>query len=237
MRCVLLLTLLLVCSPNWAQIKTSDIDRSFGIWLSAQANYKFNKKWTFSIEKQYRLKDSLTSFDRLLIEIEASYNLLKQFELGLGSRYLWLNDDIGELKEFEHHVRFHLCISHKTRIGSLSLRNRFKYQQQNEIGKSRLYGDYTSRNYRWKSLIKYEIRNWRLDPEIATEFFYHSQLGQLSGLLGFKYRLMLGTRYRISKNRQIKFRLITEKELQIFNPQRNNFVEVKYSFPFKNRYL
>ena len=73
MSLVLLLTLLLVCSPNWAQIKTSDIDRSFGIWLSAQANYKFNKKWTFSIEKQYRLKDSLISFDRLLIDIEASY--------------------------------------------------------------------------------------------------------------------------------------------------------------------
>ena len=155
MRCVLLLTLVLVCSPNWAQIKTSDIDRGFGLWLSTQANYKFNKKWTFSIEEQYRLKDSLTSFDRLLIEIDVNYNLLKQFELGFGSRYLWLNDDIGAQKGFEHHVRFHLYISHKTRIGRLSLRNRFKYQQQNEIGKSRLHGDYTSRNYRWKSLIKY----------------------------------------------------------------------------------
>ena len=111
-----------------------------------------NKKWTFSIEEQYRLKDSLTSFDRLLIEIDVNYNLLKQFELGFGSRYLWLNDDIGAQKGFEHHVRFHLYISHKTRIGRLSLRNRFKYQQQNEIGKSRLHGDYTSRNYRWKSL-------------------------------------------------------------------------------------
>ena len=157
MRCVLLLTLVLVCSPNWAQIKTSDIDRSFGLWLSTQANYKFNKKWTFSLEEQYRLKDNLAAFDRLLTQLEAEYNLSKQFEFGLGFRYLWLNDNRGNQQGFEHHFRFYLDASHKHKVNRFSFRNRLRYQQQNQLGRSRLEGDYTSRYYRWKSAIIYNI--------------------------------------------------------------------------------
>ena len=98
-----------------------------------------------------------------------------------------------------------------------------------------LEGDYTNRNYRWKSAIIYNIRNWKLDLEIATEFFYHSQLGQLSGLLGFKYRLVFETEYRINKSQQINFRMLTEKELQIFNPQRNNVIEINTILPLKRK--
>ena len=67
------------------------------------------------------------------------------------------------------------------------------------------------------------------------QFDYHSQLGQLSGLLGFKYRLIFETEYRINKSQQINFRLLTEKELQIFNPQRNNVIEIKYNYSFKKK--
>ena len=135
----------------------------------------------------------------------------------------------------EHHFRFHLDASHKTKVNRFSFRNRLRYQQQNQLGRSRLEEDYTSRYYRWKSAIIYNIRNWKLDPEITTEFFYHSQLGQLSGLLGFKYRLVFETKYRINKSQQINFRMLTEKELQIFNPQRNNVIEIKYNYSFKKK--
>ena len=153
----------------------------------------------------------------------------------MGLRHLWLNDNLGNQQGLEHHFRFHLDASHKTKVNRFSFRNRLRYQQQNQLGRSWLEGDYTNRNYRWKSAIIYNIRNWKLDPEIATEFFYHSQLGQLSGLLGFKYRLIFETEYRINKSQQINFRMLTEKELQIFNPQRNNVIEINTILPLKRK--
>jgi len=233
MRYLFLLPVFLINSTIWPQTKALNKNRDFGFWSSTRISYKFNEKWTFSLEEQHRLKDNLTAFDRLLTQVKAEYNLSNQFRLGLGSRHLWLNDDIGNQQGLEHHFRLHLYASYKTRIKSFFFRNRFQYQQQNQLGKSRSNGDYISHNYRWKSVIKYNIRDWKLDPEIATEFFYHSQLGQLSGLLGFKYRLIFETEYRINKSNQIKFRLLTEKELQIFNPQRKNIIEIKYCYSLK----
>ena len=235
MRYLFLLPIILIHSATWSQTKPLDTNRDFGFWSSTQINYKFNKRWTFSLEEQYRLKDNLTAFDRLLTQLEAEYNLSKQFEFGLGLRHLWLNDNLGNQQGLEHHFRFYLDASHKSKVNRFSFRNRLRYQQQNQLGRSRLEGDYTCRYYRWKSTIIYNIRNWKLDPEIATEFFYHSQLGQLSGLLGFKYRLVFETEYRINKSQQINFRMLTEKELQIFNPQRNNVIEIKYNYSFKKK--
>jgi len=87
--------------------------------------------------------------------LETEYNLSKQFEFGLGLRHLWLNDNLG-----------------KTKVNRFSFRNRLRYQQQNQLGRSWLEGDYTNRNYRWKSAIIYNIRNWKLDPEKPSTLNY-----------------------------------------------------------------
>ena len=95
MRYLFLLPIILIHSTTWPQTKPTDTNRDFGSWSSAQISYKFNKRWTFSLEEQYRLKDNLTAFDRLLTQLETEYNLSKQFEFGLGLRHLWLNDNLG----------------------------------------------------------------------------------------------------------------------------------------------
>ena len=118
MRYLFLLPVFLINSTIWSQTKTLDTNRDFGFWASTQISHKFNKKWTFRLEEQHRLKDNLTAFDRLLTQVKAEYNLSNQFRLGLGSRHLWLNDDIGNQQGFEHHFRLHLYASYKTRIKS-----------------------------------------------------------------------------------------------------------------------
>ena len=140
MRYLFLLPIILIHSTTWSQTKSLDTNRDFGFWSSTQINYKFNKKWTFSLEEQYRLKDNLAAFDRLLTQLEAEYNLSKQFEFGLGFRYLWLNDNRGNQQGLEHHFRFYLDASYKNKVNRFSFRNRLCYQQQNQLGRSRLEG-------------------------------------------------------------------------------------------------
>ncbi len=107
---------------------------------------------------------------------------------------------------------------------------RLRYQNKNELGISSLAGDYPSQKIRLKSSLKYNIRNWKFDPKLSAEIFHHFQTGEENKFN--KYRITIGTDFKIWRLGELGIYYRLERELNVFNPLTANILRIKYVYQF-----
>lgn len=224
----LLIICLLVTVFSFSQEDTEDLES----WTSINLKYKLNKKWTFNLEGQLRLKEDISEVDEYFSEFGASYTLFKGFKLGTGLRYIRENDNVGNIQGYENHFRYNIDASYKHKINELSIKYRLRYQNKNELGLSTSEGDYAKQNLRFKTSFEYNFSNWKLDPEISAEIF--NRFGNEVDNEFSKYRLTLGTEYKLKKMGTIGVFFRLEKELNEELPKTTNIIGLKYIYTFKN---
>ncbi len=206
--------------------QTEDTDDLEG-WTAFNLKYKLNKKWSFDIEGQLRLKEDISEIDKYFGEFNAAYSISKGFKLGGGVRYIKENDNVGNVQGYEDHFRFHLDASYKHKINDFSLKYRLRYQNKNELG----VDDYDNQHFRFKTSVEYNFKNWKLDPEISAEIYNHLEKGEENGF--DKYRLTFGTEYNLKELGAIGIFYRVEKELNVSIPETTNIIGLKYSYTFK----
>ncbi len=219
-----------IFSQNYNYPKNQD----FESWSVLKLRIKLNKRWNFDIENQLRYKTNSTEFDRYFTQVITQYNY-KVFEFGLGLRYLMLNDNIGNKQGQENHLRGNLDASYKFRIFNLYCKFRVRFQHRNEMGFTKLEGDYPSNDLRFKFYMKYNFKKWKLDPHVSLEIFRHYQTGELNGFN--RYRLAIGSNYKINKKNKIALRYIREKQWVYWNPKTTRAVMLSYMYTIKKRDL
>ena len=64
-------------------------------WSSVGLNLKATKKLSFSISEHLRSRNDISTVKNYFTQIKANYEVLKNFELGGGIRYITRNDDVG----------------------------------------------------------------------------------------------------------------------------------------------
>lgn len=205
-------------------------DEDFESWSSITLEYKPDKKWTFGVEGELRLKDNASLVDQYFGQLNIGYRLSKRFELGAGVRYIRNNDTRGKIQGYENHFRYHLDLSYRHRLGPLSFKHRVRYQSKNELGVSVAEGDYANRHIRFKTRLTYNIKRWKLDPVFSTELFYHVQEDQEAGF--DKYRLTIGTNYKHKRLGKIGLFYRMEQTLNDFLSIRTHILMVKYTYVF-----
>lgn len=226
----LILVVLLISAITYAQDDTSDL----ASWNTIGIEYKLNKKWSFGLEEQLRLKNNISEIDEYFTELISSYKISKDFKLGFGLRYIRQNDTEGNIQGYENHFRFHLDATYKHKIDRITLSYRLRYQNKNELGISYDEGDYANQNLRLKTAIKYNIDNWPLDPKFSAEIFNRFQEdGEKNGFT--KYRLTLGTDYKIKNFGKLGLFYRYQKEINIDIPETLNIIGLKYTYTFKNK--
>ena len=178
-------------------VMAQNANNDFLVWNSIGLTYKLNKKIKLSLEGHLRMKEDAKTIDEHFTQFEAQYELLEDFDIVVGGRYIFENDNQGKKQGYENHLRYHIDLKYKVAVNQLDIRLRARYQNKNELGISELDGDLPTQNIRFKTSFDYDITNWPIDPEFSAEVFQRAQKGE-----GFRYskiRLTLGTSYKIEK--------------------------------------
>ena len=226
---VLLSILLIIIISNIGYSQTSDLSN----WTTIGLEYKLNKKWNFGIEEQLRLKEDISTIDEYFTQLNAEYSVSKNFTLGAGLRYIKENDTEGNIQGYENHFRFNADASYKHKINNFKIKYRLRYQNKNELGVSNSEGDYANQHIRFKTAIGYNFKNWKLDPKFSAEIFNHFEEGKQNGY--DKYRLTLGTEYKLKNAGKINLFYRIEKELNESIPKTTNIIGLKYTYTINNK--
>lgn len=226
---ILIVALMLVKTGFSQSEDTKDLEN----WSAINLKYKLNKKWSFELEEQLRLDDNISEVSEYITEIGTQYSISKKIDIGAGLRYIRENDNEGNIQGYENHFRFHIDASYKHKIDAFSLKYRVRYQNKNELGVSAEGGDYAKQNIRFKTSVAYDIKNWKLDPKFSAEIYNHIEEGEDNGFS--KYRLTLGTDYKIKKFGKIGLFYRIQKELNVDIPKTTKIIGLKYSYTFKNK--
>ena len=227
--------IIIMCFMQITQSFSQTDDTSdWAAWNTIGLNYKLNKKWSFSLEEQLRLKEDISEIDEYFTQLSAEYKIVKNFRLGGGLRYIRENDNQGNIQGYENYFRFNLDATYKHKLNRFSLGYRLRYQNKNELGVSSDEGDYANQNIRLKTSIKYNVKNWSLDPKFSAEIFNRFQEDNDNN--GFnKYRLTIGTDYDIKNFGEIGLFYRFEKDLNVDIPETTNIIGLKYTYTFKNK--
>lgn len=212
------------------------VNRNLGLWAGAGLSISPHKDLTFNFEEQFRLKEYFTQFDRHLFEVEANYDpsfarFFKPLEVAMGLRYIGINDNTGDVQEYENHLRFQFDFIYSQNIGRFYFQARHRYQRRTEPGKLIAEGHYPSTDFRTKISFGYNFKKWKLDPEISYESFVHWEIGVPNGLV--KYRLRLDTDYKVNKHIRLSFFYFREKFTNYFQPEVNHILGAKFKYRLK----
>lgn len=132
----------------------------------------WKSNWDFPIDVQisgqYRTKAGLENWDTYFGEVEMEYDMNKRWSVEIELRQNANNDTEGGIQGIENfsRARIKLKYGQKFDFGKLGMRagydQRFALRNNaNESERLRLMLTY-----------KYSIKNWKLDPEFFTEYFW-----------------------------------------------------------------
>ncbi len=231
-----LLSIIFINQLGYSQTTENAVSKDFEGWVSAEFDYKINKKWNLVLEEQIRFKNNASEIDRYFTQLEGAYEFAKKWTVGLGFRYIRINDNEGATQGYEDYTRIQLDLSNSFKIKKLkrfSFKNRLRYQRRNQLGVGDAPDIYPSSDFRLKSTIGYNIKNWKLDPKISGELFYHTETGAFNGFT--KYRLAIGTDYKIKKRHRIALQYMIERETKVWDADLFNIVRLRYTYQFKKK--
>ena len=206
---------------------TSDLES----WNSLGLEYKLNKKWSFELEEQLRLDENISEIAEYFTQLETRYSITKKIDIGLGLRYIRENDNEGNVQGYENHFRYNVDALYKHKINDFTLKYRLRYQNKNELGVSSSDGDYAKQYLRLKAAVEYNFKNWKLDPKFAAEIFNRFENGDVDQYN--KYRLTLGTDYKIKNFGKLGIFYRIEKDINEAIPETTNIIGLKYTYTIK----
>ena len=102
----------------------------------------------------------------------------------------------------------------------------FNFKKRERFADTNKHVGEVRKYWRLKSSFDYNFKNWKLDPEISSEFFikgFNSPNGQDN-----KVRFSLGTKKKFSNNFVLTFKYMFEKELKTDNPNLNHIVAIRF---------
>jgi len=226
--------IILISTCITAQNPNIMADKSAESWSVAEFRYQSSKKFRFGIEQQLRFNENISIFDRTFTELYGRYYFWDDFNFGLAYRYMFLNDNSGQIQGIENHYRWDYFFSHEFKLKRLEFENRIKYQRRKEIRDKSISCICQTRNYwRFKSEIIYKIKNWKYDPYFSSEIFLPTNKREKR--LHNRYRLALGTSVKISKKQKIRIKYLFEREIKGWNPEAISIFQIKYIYAIKKK--
>lgn len=222
-RKLLTISIAVLCSS----VVVAQEDNGLNAWSSVGGKYKLDKNWELGLSGNLRLKDNLKAIDNYFPEFTVTRKVYKGLKLGIGFRYIRNNDDEGKIQGYENYFRIQTDLSYKHKINNFTINYRIRYQNKNELGVS----DYAVNRFRFKVGSKYNVKKWPLDPELSFELF--NRFGKDINTDFDKYRVRLGTSYKLKKIGKIKLFYQLEKDIIGKNQSKTNVVGLSYTYTFK----
>ena len=203
-------------------------------WLSGNISLKLNNHWKFKLENQLRIDLDNGSIERNFTEFQIEEKISKSLSWGISYRYILRNIDFEEGLAKYNRYNYYCIFKH-----NLGNKNRFKIEYK--IQSQRRRETFTNTNkyvgelrkyWRIKTLLSYNVKNWKLDPKVGIEFFLRN-INHLPGQYN-RYRISIGTKKKINQNQYITFKYMFEKQYKQWNPEVMHVFGIKYNYSAKH---
>jgi hypothetical protein len=226
---VVLLIIVFSYNKNYSQ---ENDEKDFALWSSVGVDYSPIKSLKFGIEQNLRLKEDASEVDEYFTEIQAEFEIFKNFEIAQAIRIIRENDNEGKKQGYEKHIRFSFDLKYNFDIKRFNLFYRLRYQNKKELD---LEEDDTAtpvKYLRFKTGFEYKIKNWPLDPEFAVEFFNRKRENYafIKDAKLSRTRFTLGTSYKIKKFGKFGIYYRYQKNSRIDNDFQTSILGLKYNY-------
>jgi long-subunit fatty acid transport protein len=223
---IVILVSVIVISQAKAQDGESYVVSDLEAWTEATVKYKINDSWSIGLDNGFRLKSNASVMDQYLTEFNVKYKFTGNFSTAFGFRYILSNDNTGDVQGLEHLNRWNLDGSYKLDLSRFTFDTRLRYQSKKEYGSD----DATDNTLRFKLGAEYNIKKWKFDPQFSAEIFKG-----LTDSEGFnKYRVTVGTEYKIKKAGTISAFYRIEQDLIGLYSSTNYILGLGYKYTIKN---
>lgn len=228
-RIIILLLLFLLTGMH--TVCSQDL-RDLESWTSAEFRYMPAPRWRIGIEGQLRLDQNSSEVDAYFSELTGGYEFFNNFWVIGGFRLIRKIDDEHEARKHQNHIRLHLDAKYSYDLNRFNLNARFRYQTRDELGVSNAQGDFADHYVRLKLGSVYNIRKWKLDPQVSTEIFHHSEKNEEYGFN--KFRVSVGTEYSFEKLGKLGLFYRYEHEINTEEPRTTDIIRIQYVYTLKN---
>lgn len=248
-RKILLFAVVLTASMAVSNASAESDD--FGLWLSAGAEKRIDKRWSVGIEGEFRTRDNGCTADRWSVGIDGEYKISGWLRASAGYTLLYDNnegkmtyDSDGSYKHrrpsywgARHRVAVSLTGRAKAGDFTFSLRERWQYTYRPEKTTSRY--DYVDEAWESKTIkgkgrnvlrsrikIDYDTPGCGIDPYASAEMFNAWSLQ--------KTRYTVGVEYGITKHHTVGLAYIWQdvRDDDDDNDTDSHIISVNYIFKF-----
>lgn len=243
---IALLIIVVLLTPAIAIAQDSD----FGLWFSAGVQKKINKKWSVSIDGDFRTRNDAQTIDRWDIALSADYKITKWLKASAGYQIRLVNNQEkltfnanGSYNNWrpsywsERHVLF-ASLTGSLDLGriSLNLRERWQYIYRPEATTDRYDFDNDwweettvrgkARNVlRSRLRVEYNIPKCKVDPYADVELFNYWSLE--------KVRYTIGVDWKVTKQHNVNiFYRFQDNNSDSSETGHMNIIGVGYTFKF-----
>lgn len=123
--------LLTICSPvATAQTPAKQITDNQHVWLSVNSTMRFSEKWGAIADVHVRRTNYVADPSFYFVRAGASYWLADNLSLVAGYGHMWLASTVNGKNAFADENRIYQQILYSSRIGKVSVLNRFRNEQR-----------------------------------------------------------------------------------------------------------
>ncbi|MFY0674014.1 MAG: DUF2490 domain-containing protein [Bacteroidia bacterium] len=225
---IALVVLLLSVGHSFSQDTTVHVVRDLESWTSARLNYKINKKFGIRFSQNLRLQQNSMQFNNYFSELAFKYEPFKNLTLELETRYGVNAKNSGNV----NYLRLFYAAKYEYSLDRLDFSARAAYQNVNTMSVSAF--DFAEARYNWRYQLKssYNIKNWKLDPELSFEGFRKNTTASNPGF--DKYRIRLTTDYNFNDLKISPFYAF-ERELNEEYPLNASIIGLNLTYNLKRK--
>jgi len=228
---IILSSFILVSNSVFSQ----EDSKNLALWNSVGVKYSPIKRLHIGLEQHLRLKENASVTDEYFTEVNLGYEIIKDFEISGGARFIRENDNVGKKQGYENHFRYNIDVSFKHDIKRFTLSYRFRYQNKKEQDVAEDEENIAKENIRFKVGLGYNIKKWPLDPKLSFESYSNLEEVQQVRELGLnKFRITFGTSYNLKKFGKFGvFYRLQENIISNLSNEKTKIIGLKYSYSIK----
>ena len=200
-------------------------------WSSIEVGLNISKKLSFSVSEHLRYRNKISTMSNYFTQLETSYELFKDFNLGGGVRFIRENDDVGNIQGLETHFRYQFEMNYKHDLKMLTLFYRLRYQHKNELGLPEEEVNIPNEYIRFRMCLGYKLNDPCLGLRLKGELFNQIQKENLEN--GFnRYRLTFDANKKFKNFGKVTLFYGFQKNFNRIELKQKSIIGIKYKYSF-----
>jgi len=201
--------------------------RDYGLWTGAEVSQKVNKRLSFNLAGELRLRDTLSTLDELLAELGVGIKINSHFDLFGGYRIGRSNEDYGFI------TNHRLTLGAKTDwdISRFKVGYNLRYEYEFAEGYYNGYNLEESKRIRSKVSLDYNLPKTKVSPYISAELFYDMSPYKEHEFSKVRYRV--GANLPVNKRNAWEIFVQYQKNLNAKTRKSSIVLGLFYSFAMK----